>query len=505
MKVENWTITVENSLTKDSENSCKFPSQIIPESELSHLTSEQREELLAVLDSYSECFSDSPGLCTYVQHHVKVRSDFKPKRLREYRIPELLKDEVQRQIDGLIKSGFIMPSTSPMASPLVCVLKGKDGKSGVRLAIDYRYVNSFSVGDAYVMPNISDLLQKVGSSNFVTTVDCRSGYWQLLVCPEDRWLTAFAYDGGFWEWTRLPFGLKTSGNSFVRCIQQILTPVRDFSFSFVDDLSVCSDVWNLHMNHLRGFLTEIRKSGLTLHLKKCSFARPEVKFLGHIVGSGRHRPDDEKLSAVSEMTRPVTKREVRRVLGFFSYFRAYIPRAAELTRVLSDLTAKDKPAQVIWTEVEENAFQQLKLALCKCAQNNLFTLQYGKPVGLLVDASKEAVGACLIQWDDEGSEKPISFASAKLSGSQLNWAAVEKEAYAVIWALGKFRTWCFGVPVTIISDCNPLSYITAQATSSAKLTRWALALQEYDINFKYRRGTLNVVSDFLSRPCGGTG
>jgi len=109
-------------------------------------------------------------------------------------------------------------------------------------------------------------------------------------------LTAFAYDGGLWEWTRLPFGLRTSGNSFVRCVQIILNPVRKFSFSFLDDLSICSDNWTQHTSHLRAFLTEIRKSGLTLNVKKCSFAKPEVKFIGHVIGSGRHCPDEQKLA-----------------------------------------------------------------------------------------------------------------------------------------------------------------------------------------------------------------
>jgi hypothetical protein len=316
-------------------------------------------------------------------------------------------------------------------------------------------------------------------------------------------LTAFAYDGGFWEWTRLPFGLKSSGNSFVRCVHRILDPVREFSSSFVDDLSVYSNSWSLHLQHLRAFLSEIRKSGLTLKLKKCSFAKPEVKLLGHIIGSGRHRPDDEKLATISELARPTTKREVRRVLGFFSYFRAYIPNASQLTLVLSNLVAKEKPNKVVWTEVENDAFQRLKAALYECTRCNLFTIRYGEPFGLHVDASASHVGACLVQWDAEGSERPISFASAKLTGSQLSWAAIEKEAYAVIWALNKFRSWCFGVPVTIFSDSNPLSYITHGATKSAKLTRWSLALQEFNLNFKYRRGSQNVVPDFLSRPCGG--
>ena len=88
----------------------------------------------------------------------------------------------------------------------------------------------------------------------------------------------------------------------------ILNPVRDFSFSFVDDLSVCSCYWTQHMSHLRAFLTEIRKSGLTLNVKKCSFAKPEVKFVGHVIGSGRHRPGEQKLATVTDLSRPITKR-----------------------------------------------------------------------------------------------------------------------------------------------------------------------------------------------------
>jgi len=126
----------------------------------------------------------------------------------------------------------------------------------------------------------------ISLANFVTTTDCRSRYWQLPVKPEYRWLTAFAYDRGLWEWTRLPFGLCTSGNSFVRCVQIILNPVRKYSLSFVDDLSVCSDNWTQHMSHLRAFLNEICKSGLRINVKKCSFAKPEVKFIGNVIGSG---------------------------------------------------------------------------------------------------------------------------------------------------------------------------------------------------------------------------
>jgi len=150
------------------------------------------------------------------------------------------------------------------------------------------------------------------------------------------------------------------------------------------------------MSHLRAFLTEIRKSALTLNVKKCSFTKPEVKFIGHVMGSGRHRPDEQKLATITDISRPITKRDVRRVLGFFSNFRAYIPNAADLTHALSNLVAKDKPTKVEWTEVEEDAFHQLKQALYECMRRNLYTIRYGEPFGVHVNDSKYAVGACLM-------------------------------------------------------------------------------------------------------------
>jgi hypothetical protein len=196
--------------------------------------------------NFSQCFSDKPGFCPYIEHRINVSSNFKPKRLKEYRIPEILKPEIQRQIDELLRNGFIRHSTSSMASPIVPVLKGPSGQGGVRLAIDFRYVNSFSEGDALVLPHLSDAIQKVGTSNFITVVDAKSGYWQLKVRESDRWLTAFLFEGSLYEWCRMPFGLKTAGNTFCRCVEIILQPVRDFLSAFVDDMTIGSENWSQH-------------------------------------------------------------------------------------------------------------------------------------------------------------------------------------------------------------------------------------------------------------------
>ena len=474
-----------------------LPSKRLVPDQLLGLTETERQQLGAVLDKFPAVFSDKPGFCSLVEHEIVTTPEFKPKRLRAYRVPELLKPEVERQIRELLDSGFIYPSKSEMASPVVCVLKGKDGSRGVRLAIDYRYVNKFSVGDAYPTPDLSDVLQRVGRANYISTVDAKAGYWQLAVKPESRWLTAFVCDAGLFEFARMPFGLKTAGNTFIRTTQQILRPIREFTDSFVDDMAVLSETWSQHIGHLEIFLQTVQDSGLTLSIGKSSFARKQVTFVGHVVGSGKIDTDPVKVATVRDMKPPATKQEVKRLIGFLSYFRSFIPSFAQTAKVLTDLTRKDVPNRVPWEAVHQRAFEKLRSDLCNAV--TLHTIDFNRDFGLLVDASTCSVGCCLIQWSEDGTEQPVAFASSKLNETQSRWATIEREAFAVIWALQKFRSWVFGRKVVVFSDHNPLAFLTESAPKSAKLARWALALQEYNVDFRYRAAYRNKAADFLSR------
>jgi len=117
------------------------------------------------------------------------------------------------------------------------------------------------------------------------------------------------------------------------------------------------------------------------------------------------------------------------MVGFFNYFHCYIPHLAELTVPFTSLLIKGKPNIVEWSHVEETAFHQLKQALCSCVKENLYIAQLGKPFGVHFDASSVAVGSCLVQCENHRNERPIAFASAKLTGAQLAWAAVEKATH----------------------------------------------------------------------------
>jgi len=152
-----------------SGNRSDLPSSKIDRSTLSHLKVEQQNELLELLDRNADCFFSTPGLCNVILHEIPTTSGFVPKRLRAYRISDGLKSEVNRQIKELLDLDRIQESNSPMASPTVCVMKkGSNGQSnGVRLCVNYQYVNQYTVPDQIPLPDVAEIIQKVGRAKLI--------------------------------------------------------------------------------------------------------------------------------------------------------------------------------------------------------------------------------------------------------------------------------------------------------------------------------------------------
>jgi len=347
--------------------------------------------------------------------------------------------------------------------------------------------------------DVADVKQRIGGKQWITVVDAKSGYWQTPVKPEDRWLTAFVYNDGLYQFCRTPFGLKSSGATFVRALKNILQPINDITDSYVDDIATFSDEWRQHLVDLERFLQTISRAHITLNIKKCKFAQHQVKFCGEFVGSGQRKIDPSKVEVIESIQAPTTKTELRQILGLFSFFREYIPRYAEVVLSLTDLTKKNVPDQLPWSHIHDETLAKLKQALSEAARSNLTVVDFSKPYDIFVDASEKAVSGILTQQDTKKQYAPIAFFSQKLNDTQRKWSTVEREAYAVIVALRKYRSWLFRSVVRVHSDHNPLTYITDTAPRSAKLMRWALGLQEFQVEFKYRKGTNNLAADCLSR------
>jgi len=274
------------------DNAAGLPSERIDLNSLSHLSKQEQTSLLTLLDEFRECFSDTPGLCMIVGHAIQLTDDFKPTQTRAYRVPELLKVEIEKQVSKLLELDFIEVD-SLMTSGVVCVTKPD---KSIRLCCDYGYLNKYTVPDSTPMKLVSECVYKVAQAKFISVCDAKTGFWQLLVRPQDRWKCAFVTHHGVWTWKRMPFGLRNAPASFVKAIRKVLFPIREHSDAYVDDTYTISQSFPDHLIHLRAFLTVIKNAGFTLSLEKCKFAQTTTRFVGFLVGNGQIKPDPKKKS-----------------------------------------------------------------------------------------------------------------------------------------------------------------------------------------------------------------
>ena len=462
---------------------------------LTHLDPVKQTQIKQLILKHKAVFSDKPGRCSVGEHRIDLTPGFIPKRKPPYRVPEKLKIEIDRQVEGLLKEGLISETTSEWAHPIVCVAKPDDS---IRICVNYKDVNKVTIPDRYPMVRIDDLLQVVGNSSFISTLDNTAGYWQIPVHPDSRDKTAFVTHRGSYQWNVLSFGLRNAGATFQKTVNQILKPHRSYASAYIDDTSVYSNTWEDHLEHLDSVIGAFGQFGMTLRLSKCKFGMPTVKYVGHKIGSGTIQADQSKIEAILNIKMPTTKKLLRSFIGMTNYYQKYIPNLSARLVPLTKLTKSKLPNQLQITDDAVKAFEDVKSALC--STKVLRTARFDRDFIVQTDASDYAVGACLSQLDDEGCEHPIAFASEKFSDVQSRWSTIEKEGYAIIFALRKFDHYIFGHnAVVVYSDHNPLHFLIDATPKSSKLTRWMLALQRYNITVEHRAGSKNANCDALSR------
>ncbi|XP_041435978.1 uncharacterized protein LOC121399407 [Xenopus laevis] len=279
------------------------------------LTPEKYEQLCQLLQKFQSQFSERPGCTNWVVHQVNTEGHG-PIRTPAYRVAESVRAAMKKEIEEMLALGVIVPSQSPWASPVVLVPK-KDGST--RFCVDYRKLNQVTVTDAYPMPRVDELLDRLGNAKYLTTLDLSRGYWQIPLAPEDQEKSAFITPYGLFHFTVMPFGMKNAPATFQRVANQLLEGYQEFAQAYLDDIAVFSNTWEEHVQHLQSVLGRIMQAGLTLKPGKCHFGMAEVQYLGHRVGSGRVMPEPAKVEAIVNWPTPTTQRQVLAFLGTAGY------------------------------------------------------------------------------------------------------------------------------------------------------------------------------------------
>lgn len=456
------------------------------------MPSETSKRLRQIYKKYEDRLTAKPGaLKSEVVISIQLTSDI-PVHRKAYDLPFSSKQVVDREIDAMMDLGVIEPSTSPYSSPVVLVRK-KDGTC--RFCVDYRALNKITIFDAEPIPDVDELFSRLAEDKVFTRIDLAKGYWQILVDPVDRHKTAFATHRGLFQWIRMPFGLVNAPAVFAR-MMRTLNLEEASSMNFFDDILIHSKSYQEHFAHTELVLKRLKEFNLTARPSKISAGYPNLEFLGHVVGEGQLRPEPKKIQKILEIPTPSTKKQVRSLLGLLGFYRRYIPNFASLTAPLSDLTKDTKTRTITWTSECERALKRIKelFSMSPVLQlpnlNQSFTVQ--------TDASSAGIGAVLLQ-ENGGVLHPVCYASRKLLDRETRYSTIERECLAIVWGIGKFSKYLWGMHFILQTDHRPLTYLNTSRFKNSRIMRWALSLQEYRFSVESLPGTSNVLADLLSR------
>ena len=420
-----------------------------------------------------------------LDHSIELLPGSEPPSKPTYKLSYAETEELRKQLEELADHAFIRASKSPFGAPVLFVKK-KDGT--MRLCVDYHALNKITIKNRYPLPRIDELLDRVQGSAVFSKIDLRSGYHQIRIKEEDIPKTAFRTRYGHYEFTVMPFGLTNGPATFMNIMNDVFRPLLDKCVViYLDDILVYSKNEQEHAEHLRQVLSLLQKHKLYGKLSKCSFFQPEVDFLGHTISKDGISMDQHKVTSIREWPAPTNVKELRSFLGLTAYYMKFVRHYAAIVAPLTDLFAQD--AAWDWTDVRQQAFQQVKTAIADAT--SLAIADPALPFSVSTDASDFAIGAVLSQGD-----RPVAFESRKLNRAERKYPVHEKELLAVIHALRTWRCYLEGRRSRLITDHASLQ---TQPTLNPRQARWWETLASYDLEILYRSGDTNVVADALSR------
>ncbi|QBP37036.1 putative RdRP [Lampyris noctiluca errantivirus 1] len=467
---------------------------------MDHLNDIEIKELKKIIKSYEDLFLNNNEKLTHtnvIKHQIKTTDD-NPIYTKSYRYPEIYKAEVKQQIDKMLENEIIQESYSPWSSPIWIVPKKMDasGKKKFRMVVDYRKLNQKTIDDKFPIPNITEILDKLGKSIYFTTLDLESGFHQIEVDKKDIQKTAFSTETGHYEFLRMPFGLKNAPSTFQRLMNYVLREyIGKICLVYLDDIIILGTSLQEHSENIRKVFQKLRENNLKIQIDKSEFFRKEVAYLGHIVSREGVKPNPDKIEAIKNYTLPKTTKEIKGFLGLLGYYRRFIPNFSKITKPFTTCLKKNNKIDI----TNEEYLQCFKT--CKNLLTNSPILQYPdftKEFILTTDASNYALGAVLSQ-NINGKDLPIAYASRTLNEHEINYSTIEKELLAIIWGTKYFRPYLYGVKFIIRTDHKPLTWLFSLKDPNSKLLRWKIKLDEYNYEIQYKKGITNTNADALSR------
>ena len=400
-------------------------------------------------EEFKSTLTKEPGLTNLVTFKMDTGTHA-PIHQRPYNTPQSLVESVNQELKWLLNKGYIRPSESPWASPMVTVKKS-DGTA--RICVDFKAINAVTEPIPFYMPRVEEVLESVGKAGVISKLDLSKGYYQVPMSPADIPKTAFMCHQGRFEFVRMPFGVKNAPAVFQELMQKLFKDLAYCCTPYMDDLVIFSSTWEEHVQHVRLVLGKLRAAGLTANPAKCHWGGTKMEFLGHLVGEGTMSVPRHRVEALASFTKPTTKKGLRSFLGAIGFYRRYIELLASQTAILTPLTTKLAPSKIVWTEEGELAFSSICACISDCCSLCIPLPQ--DTFSIVTDASGLGVGGVLQVWRD-GKWEAAAFFSRQIRGAEQRYSATELEALALVCTIQHFSYYLYGRQFVAYTDHKPL-------------------------------------------------
>ena len=425
---------------------------------------------------------------------IELRDDAKLRVAPLYELSAASRDAIRDTVDREIKAGRIRPSNARYGSPTFTVSK-KDGTH--RMVVDYRVLNQATIPNAYPLPLISSVMSQLQGSKFFSKFDIVSAYQLLRMAEGSEQYTAFRTEFGMFESLVLRDGLRNAPSAFQQFLNDLFADLLGSGvIVYIDDILVHA-VTLEEMRRLTHIVLErLRGASLFLKASKCEFEQDSITFLGFRISAKGVEANREYVDAIASFPEPKNLKETRRFVGMASFYRRFVPNFSKIARPLNQLTGKNVP--FVWTDVERDAFQKLKVAMTTSPVLAHFIP--GATTFVQTDASIYGWGFVISQVNPEnGEEHPIAMESGSFSAAQFNYTISEKEFLAIVEAFRRKRHLLMQVSSTVVTDHLNLTYWMEPRQLSQRQARWVDLLSGFDLHIVYRPGSKAEFPDALSR------
>lgn len=250
------------------------------------MNEEQKNSALGVIEQFKLLANDDKLGRTSVLIQEIDTGDAEPTVQRYYPVSPSIRERMSNELNRMIDLDVVEPSNSPWRSPIVLVKKanGKD-----RPCIDCRKVNAVTKFDSYPLPYISSILDNLGQTKYLTSIDLKDAFWQIPLSKNAREKTAFVVpDRGLWQMKVVPFGMKNSAQAMQRPVDRLFAGEVGI-FTYLDDIIIVTATFEEHLRLLELVRQRLTEANLTINFEKCQFFRPSLKYLGYIVECGCKR------------------------------------------------------------------------------------------------------------------------------------------------------------------------------------------------------------------------